>query len=116
MLGLASLLAFLGLTSAATLHPRQATACNNSPDLCSKSYSSIAQLGAHDSPFLRDASTDDSSSGNQYFNSTVQLSAGVRLLTAQVHQSSGQWNLCHTSCDFFKTRILPTTLSLIKKL
>ena len=114
MLGLAFLLAFLGLTSAATLHPRQATACNNSPDLCSKSYSSIAQLGAHDSPFLRDASTGDSTSGNQYFNSTVQLSAGVRLLTAQVHQSSDQWHLCHTSCDLLDAGLLSTWLSEIK--
>jgi hypothetical protein len=114
MLGLAFLLASLGLASAATLHPRQATACNNSPDLCSKSYSSIAQLGAHDSPFLRDASTGDSTSGNQYFNSTVQLSAGVRMLTAQVHQSSGQWHLCHTSCDLLDAGLLSTWLSEIK--
>jgi hypothetical protein len=114
MLGATFLLAFLGLTSAATLYPRQAIACNNSPDLCSKPYSSIAQLGAHDSPFLRDASTGDSTSGNQYFNSTVQLSAGVRMLTAQVHQSSGQWHLCHTSCDLLDAGLLSTWLSEIK--
>lgn len=48
-------------TSSNTLLP-----CNNSPDLCRRSYSSITHLGAHDSPFLRDASTGYSDSGNQY--------------------------------------------------
>ena len=43
-----------------------AVACNNSPDLCDRSYSNITQLGAHDSPFLRDASTGNTDSGNQY--------------------------------------------------
>jgi hypothetical protein len=80
------------------------TACNNSPSLCNKAYNNITYLGAHDSPFLRDASTSFSSSGNQYYNSTVQLDAGVRLLSAQVHKKDGatgedMWHLCHTSCD-----------------
>lgn len=41
-------------------------ACNNSPALCSRSYSNITHLGAHDSAFVRDASTSYSDSGNQY--------------------------------------------------
>ncbi|KAK5123779.1 hypothetical protein LTR85_002415 [Meristemomyces frigidus] len=79
------------------------TACNNSPSLCSRAYNNITYLGAHDSPFLRDAADDYDVSGNQYYNSTVQLSAGVRLLSAQVQMtnstSSGQLHVCHTSCD-----------------
>jgi hypothetical protein len=80
------------------------TACNNAPSLCSKAYNNITHLGAHDSPFLRDESTGFSTSGNQYYNSTVQLDAGVRLLSAQVHKKTGStgedmWHLCHTSCD-----------------
>lgn len=114
MQGLLFLSALLGLASPATLQPRQNVACNNSPDLCSKSYSSIAHLGAHDSPFLRDASTGDSTSGNQYFNSSVQLSAGVRMLTAQVHKSSTEWHLCHTSCDLLDAGLLSTWLAEIK--
>jgi hypothetical protein len=114
MQGLLFLSALLGLASPATLQPRQNVACNNSPDLCSKSYSSIAHLGAHDSPFLRDASTGDSTSGNQYFNSSVQLAAGVRMLTAQVHKSSAEWHLCHTSCDLLDAGLLSTWLAEIK--
>ncbi|KAK8184982.1 PLC-like phosphodiesterase [Phyllosticta capitalensis] len=78
------------------------TVCNNSPDLCSKSYGNVTVLGAHDSPFISDKSTGYSTSGNQFYNSTVQLDAGVRLLTAQVHNydndSTNEWHLCHSSC------------------
>jgi hypothetical protein len=82
-------------------------ACNNSPKLCSKPYDQITHLGAHDSPFLRDSSTGFSTFGNQFFNTTVQLDASVRLLSAQVHVA---WNtktkarklhLCHSSCALF---------------
>lgn len=64
MLGLGLLALLAPLVSAEALAQRT-TACNNSPDLCSKSYGEITHLGAHDSPFVRDASTDYSTSGNQ---------------------------------------------------
>jgi hypothetical protein len=91
------------------------TACNNSPSLCSKAYNNITYLGAHDSPFLRDASTSFTTSGNQYYNSTVQLDAGVRLLSAQVHKKDGStgedmWHLCHTSCDLLDMGTLASWL------
>jgi hypothetical protein len=111
---LTSLFALLGLAGAASLQPRQAVACNNSPDLCGKSYSDITHLGAHDSPFLRDSSTDFSTSGNQFYNTTVQLNAGVRMLTAQVHNSNDQWHLCHTSCDLLDAGLLQDWLGEIK--
>jgi hypothetical protein len=76
------------------------TICNNSPDLCKRQYNNITYLGAHDSPFLRDESTGWSLAGNQYFNTTTQLSAGVRLLTAQVQapDGTGDLHVCHSSC------------------
>jgi hypothetical protein len=82
-------------------------ACNNAPELCDTSYDQMTHLGAHDSPFVRDATTDFSSFGNQFFNSTVQLDAGVRLLTAQIHVAQNkatgarEIHLCHTSCGLF---------------
>lgn len=112
----AGLLSLTGAASIpASLHSRQTTACNNSPDLCSKSYSAITHLGAHDSPFVRDASTGYSTSGNQYYNSTVQLDAGVRLLSAQVHQNNGDWHLCHSSCDLLDAGLLSDWLKDIKQ-
>lgn len=116
---LSSLLpAVLGFTSAVLAASdgsrRATTACNNSPDLCNKPYGSITHLGAHDSPFVRDSTTRFSTSGNQYYNSTVQLSAGVRLLSAQVHKSNGGWHLCHSACDLLDMGLLSAWLKEIK--
>lgn len=103
----------------AILAPRNTTiACNNSPDLCSRAYSNITQLGAHDSPFLNNASASNSitfsDAGNQNVNSVAQLTAGVRLLTAQVHNNNGAWHLCHTSCSLLDAGTLSAWLSTIK--
>lgn len=103
----------------AVLAPRNTTiACNNSPALCSRAYSNITQLGAHDSPFLNNASASNSitfsDAGNQNINSVAQLTAGVRLLTAQVHNNNGAWHLCHTSCSLLDAGTLSAWLSTIK--
>lgn len=117
MLALAYLASILSLTYAVAL-PQDSSAstgaCNNSPDLCSKAYNEIVHLGCHDSPFVRDATTDYSTSGNQFFNSTVQLSAGVRLLSAQVHRSNNDWHLCHSSCDLLDAGTLEDWLTEVK--
>jgi hypothetical protein len=94
-------------------------ACNNSPSLCSRAYNNITHLGAHDSPFLRNQQTSFSTSGNQYYNTTVQLDSGVRLLSAQVHKSNDSdgavaWHLCHSSCNLLDAGSLQSWLSEIK--
>ncbi|KAK3937631.1 PLC-like phosphodiesterase [Diplogelasinospora grovesii] len=89
-------------------------ACNNSPSLCTRSYGNITHMGAHDSAFLRDASTGNSIAGNQYFNATVALSAGIRLLQAQVHLSSSTLELCHTTCSLLDAGSLEAWLGKIK--
>ncbi|KAF7883091.1 uncharacterized protein EAF01_011600 [Botrytis porri] len=90
------------------------TACNNSPELCSRNYNNITHMGAHDVAFLRDSTTGYSTSGNQFYNATVALSAGIRLLQAQVHDSNGTLELCHTSCLLLDGGSLETFLKEIK--
>jgi len=96
------------------------TICNNSPGLCSKAYNNVTFLGAHDSPFLRNEATGYSTSGNQYYNTTVQLDAGVRLLTAQIHKYNNtntgatEWHLCHSSCLLLDAGTLSSWLTEIK--
>ncbi|KAL8750489.1 MAG: hypothetical protein Q9199_007033 [Rusavskia elegans] len=103
------------ITQCAALAPsNESYACNNSPDLCDRSYSNITHLGAHDSPFLRDQSTGYSISGNQDLNTTRQLDAGVRLLTAQVHSHNGAWHLCHSDCALLDAGPLSSWLATIK--
>jgi len=70
--------------------------------------------GAHDSAFLRDASTGNSVAGDQYLNATLALSAGLRLLQAQVHVKNGALQLCHTSCSILDAGALTSWLSAIK--
>ena len=93
-------------------------ACNNSPSLCSRAYNNITYLGAHNSPFLRNEKTSFSTAGNHYYNTTVQLQAGVRMLTAQVHKNTGSgadaWHLCHTSCSLLDAGTLQSWLTEIK--
>ncbi|KAK4190459.1 PLC-like phosphodiesterase [Podospora australis] len=91
-----------------------AAPCNNSPDLCSRAYNNVTHMGAHDSAFLRDASTGNSLAGNQFYNATVALSAGIRLLQAQVHNSNGVLELCHTTCDLLDAGSLQDWLGKIK--
>ena len=71
-------------------------------------------MGAHDSAFLRDASTSNSIAGNQYFNATVALDAGIRLLQAQVHDQNGTIELCHTLCSLLDAGPLQDWLGDIK--
>ncbi|KAI5868160.1 PLC-like phosphodiesterase [Durotheca rogersii] len=90
------------------------TACNNSPDLCARSYANITHMGAHDSSFLRDESTGNSIAGNQYFNATIALDAGLRLLQVQVHDRNGVIQMCHTSCSLLDAGPLETWLGQIR--
>ncbi|KAF2725297.1 PLC-like phosphodiesterase [Polychaeton citri CBS 116435] len=102
-------------TSASTTATSSASiACNNSPDLCSQQYNRITHLGAHDSPFLNPDGSQ--SAGNQKYNTTIQLSAGVRLLSGQVHyvSQSSSWHMCHTSCDLLDAGTLSDWLGEIK--
>ncbi|KAI1351675.1 PLC-like phosphodiesterase [Xylaria sp. FL0043] len=101
-------------TAQAATSSSSTVACNNSPDLCNRSYSNITHMGAHDSAFLRDASTSNSIAGNQYYNATVALDAGVRLLQAQVHDLNGTIELCHTLCSLLDAGPLQDWLGDIK--
>ncbi|KAH6610411.1 hypothetical protein Trco_000431 [Trichoderma cornu-damae] len=88
-------------------------ACNNSPVLCDRHYNDITYMGAHDSAFLRDASTGNSIAGNQFKNATLALDAGLRLLQAQVHSENGTLRLCHTSCGLLDAGPLEDWLAAI---
>ncbi|KAL7272484.1 hypothetical protein RUND412_004704 [Rhizina undulata] len=48
---------------------------------------------------MRDESNDYSLSGNQFYNASVQLDAGIRLLQGQGFYVNDTIRLCHTSCD-----------------
>jgi hypothetical protein len=110
----AALVAASSSTSAsAAASTSTSTACNNSPLLCDKSYGDVVHLGAHDSAFVRNASTGNTLSGNQYYDIEDALSYGVRLLSAQAHDLNGALELCHTSCDLLDAGSLESWLSTV---
>lgn len=47
-------------------------------------------------------------------DSISQLNAGVRLLSAQVHEMNGEWHLCHSSCALLDAGKLSEWLAKIK--
>lgn len=82
---------------------QQPTTCNGSPLLCSKRYTDITFIGAHNS-----YSNGTSISSDQTRSVEVQLNSGIRLLQTQGHQyysfnddsktNPSGIHLCHTSC------------------
>ncbi|KAG5993608.1 hypothetical protein E4U43_003454 [Claviceps pusilla] len=87
--------------------------CNNSPLLCGRAYSAVTHMGAHNSAFMRDDSTSNSLSGNQFQNATLALDAGLRLLQVQVHKLNSTLELCHSSCALLDAGPLEAWLSAI---
>ncbi|MCJ1470409.1 hypothetical protein MMC07_009054 [Pseudocyphellaria aurata] len=75
--------------------PQQAqNGCNGYPELCSRKYSNITQIGTHGSAFTGILPWE-----NQNVDITTQLNAGIRFLQAQTHRNAfGALSLCHTSC------------------
>ncbi|KAL7274731.1 hypothetical protein RUND412_002356 [Rhizina undulata] len=111
----------LGLASVVVAAPAtkvkrdyDASACNNFPSLCDKSYADIVHLGAHNSPFVRNSDNGYSLAGNQFYNVKTQLDAGVRLIQGQVHDANGEIRLCHTKCELFDGGLLVDYLKDVK--
>lgn len=101
--------------TANTASSSSAIACNNSPDLCDRAYNDVTYIGAHNIPFLRDESTDNSLAGNQFLNATKALDAGLRLLQGQVHvEDDGELYLCHSLCTLLNGGRLNTWLSEVR--
>ena len=110
------------LAAAVNAQAAAGRACNNAAKLCDQPYNNITHLGAHNSPFLRDESTGFSSSGNHFFDSVVQLDAGVRVLTAQLHVEEAEGTagganlrLCHASCSLLDAGLFSEWLGSIKQ-
>ena len=65
--------------------PTNKTPCNNYPEFCSRQYSNITEVSAHNSPF----NIPNNVASNQHWPVTTQLNDGIRLLQAQMHFVNG---------------------------
>ncbi|KAI4139833.1 MAG: hypothetical protein L6R39_006088 [Caloplaca ligustica] len=103
------------LASISLLHSSPALAddnplCNGHAELCSRKYSNITFIGAHDSPFVGDSPAD-----NQDLSITDQLDTGIRYLQAQTHVNAFKiLSLCHTNCFLNDAGSLTSYLKTIK--
>ncbi|KAJ9385387.1 hypothetical protein DTO063F5_4352 [Paecilomyces variotii] len=88
------ILSLLFTSTTTTFAQQQQPPCNGHIEFCTRQYSNISQIGAHDSPFIGDLPSD-----NQNLNITQQLDFGIRFLQGQTHKNlEGELDLCHTSC------------------
>lgn len=77
------------------IQPRATAACNNYVEFCSRKFSNITEVSAHNSPFTEVGNL----ASNQEYSVTAQLNDGIRQLQAQIHFVGNVPHFCHTSCD-----------------
>lgn len=87
-------------------------ACNNQPSYCDRPYSTLTQIGSHDSAFVGPLPQQ-----NQNIGITAQLDLGIRFLQAQTHKNplnNSVIQLCHTSCFLEDAGTLESFLETVK--
>ncbi|KAL9078064.1 MAG: hypothetical protein Q9157_003003 [Trypethelium eluteriae] len=75
--------------------PTNTQPCNNYVDFCTRKYSNITEVTAHNSMFTR----ANNAASNQALDVIDQLNDGIRMLQGQAHMVNGSLHFCHTSCD-----------------
>lgn len=84
-----------GSTSPTSPAPTNTQPCNNYPEFCSRKYSNITYVAAHNSPFV----APNNVAANQEYGVISQLSDGIRMIQGQTHMVNNTIFYCHTSCD-----------------
>ncbi|KAJ5707336.1 tat pathway signal sequence [Penicillium malachiteum] len=86
-------------------------ACNGYTELCSRQYSNITMVTAHNSPFVK----KNNIASNQYYDVTTQLDDGIRMVSFEAHYYEDDIYLCHTSCDLLNMGTLEDYLKIVTK-
>ncbi|KAK2750806.1 hypothetical protein FQN55_001816 [Onygenales sp. PD_40] len=81
--------------TSSSVQPTNTRPCNGYPEFCSRKYSNITNIAAHNSPFVQKGNI----ASNQALPVTIQLNDGIRALQFQTHLINGTFYLCHSSCD-----------------
>jgi hypothetical protein len=86
---------FTASATTTSARPTNTVPCNGYREFCSRKYSNITYVAAHNSPFIRPGNA----ASNQELEVLTQLNDGVRMLQFQTHDLNGTLYLCHTSCE-----------------
>ncbi|KAL8290107.1 hypothetical protein RQP46_003046 [Phenoliferia psychrophenolica] len=87
-----------------------ATACNGHEEYCSRTYSNVSIIGAHDSYAVGSGNI----AANQNYTVTTQLNNGIRMLQVQGHMSGSALHLCHTNCFLLDAGTFTSYLTEVK--
>ncbi|KAH7011655.1 PLC-like phosphodiesterase [Ilyonectria destructans] len=100
-------------TETGPAEPSNTQPCNNHVEYCTRKYSNITNIAAHNSPFVRPGN----SGSNQELGVTTQLNDGIRLLQAQIQwpSNSSAPHFCHTSCDLLDAGPITEWLTTVRK-
>ncbi|SLM40953.1 PLC-like phosphodiesterase, TIM beta/alpha-barrel domain [Lasallia pustulata] len=82
-------------TTSMAPQPTNTQPCNQYPEFCTRKYSNITYVAAHNSPFTN----PNNAAANQQLSVTQQLDDGIRMLQGQTHLVGNTLYYCHTSCD-----------------
>jgi hypothetical protein len=85
--------------------------CNNYPEFCTRKYSNITMVTAHNFAFVRKGNA----ASNQDLTVTYQLNDGIRMLSTESHYVNDTIYLCHTSCDLLNMGTLESMLVEIRQ-
>ncbi|RAK87090.1 tat pathway signal sequence [Aspergillus costaricaensis CBS 115574] len=95
-------------TSTATT-PANSQPCNGYTEFCSRQYSNITMVTAHNSPFVK----KNNIAANQMYKVKTQLEDGVRMLSFEAHYYEDDIYLCHSSCDLLNMGTLEDYLTTV---
>ncbi|KAI6879106.1 PLC-like phosphodiesterase [Hortaea werneckii] len=87
--------------------PSNTVPCNNYPEFCSRQYSNITQICAHNSYF----SVKNNAASNQDYDMHMQLDDGIRMIQGETQLVNGTMYGCHTSCDLLNAGTYASILS-----
>ncbi|KAM0717923.1 hypothetical protein Q7P37_006255 [Cladosporium fusiforme] len=99
-------------------HPNPPPTRHPIPSLKAHRYSEQTFIGTHNAAAIRTKENNWSLSGNQYFNVSTQLNAGVRLLQAQGHRDPNDGDrirLCHFNCALMDGGSLDEHLATVRE-
>ena len=97
----------ISTSTSSSARPTNTVPCNGHPAFCSRRYSNVTQVAAHNSPFVRAGNA----ASNQLLDVETQLNDGIRMLQFQTHRVNDTMYLCHTSCDILNVGTLEAYLT-----
>ncbi|KAI8935310.1 hypothetical protein NX059_007896 [Plenodomus lindquistii] len=104
--------ATVSATTSARPQASNTTPCNGYTELCTRQFSNVSMVVAHNSPFVR----PNNAASNQIYPVLTQLENGIRGLqfSTQRPDSTAAIRLCHTSCDLLDAGTLESYLTTVK--